>query len=54
VVGGLCSSTILTLIIIPSVYEVMDQLGEDLKSLFRRKKATPAPSPSPGGGGGAG
>jgi len=54
VVGGLCSSTFLTLIIIPSVYEVMDQLAVDLKNLFRRKKpaATPTPSPTPGGGGG--
>jgi HAE1 family hydrophobic/amphiphilic exporter-1 len=54
VVGGLCSSTFLTLIIIPSVYEVMDQLAEDLKSLFRRKKPEPSPEPSPGGGGGGG
>ena len=52
VVGGLCSSTILTLIIIPSVYEVMDDLALDLKNLFRRKKPELSPEPSPGGGGG--
>jgi len=54
VVGGLFSSTFLTLIIIPSVYEIMDDLALDLKNLFRRKKpaATPTPSPTPGGGGG--
>jgi HAE1 family hydrophobic/amphiphilic exporter-1 len=55
VVGGLCSSTFLTLIVIPAVYEVMDQLALDIKNLFRRKKAPPAPAPSPTpGGGGAG
>ncbi len=38
VVGGLFTSTLLTLIIIPVVYEVFDDLAEDLKNLVRRKK----------------
>jgi len=56
VVGGLFSSTFLTLIIIPSVYEILDDLALDLQNLFRRKKslATPTPAPTPGGGGGGG
>lgn len=38
VVGGLFTSTLLTLIIIPVVYEVFDDLAIDLANLFRRKK----------------
>jgi HAE1 family hydrophobic/amphiphilic exporter-1 len=38
VVGGLFTSTLLTLIIIPVVYEIFDDLAIDLKNLIRRKK----------------
>jgi HAE1 family hydrophobic/amphiphilic exporter-1 len=38
VVGGLFTATLLTLIIIPVVYEVFDDLAIDLANLFRRKK----------------
>lgn len=37
VIGGLFSSTLLTLIIVPIVYEVFDKIGEFLKGKFSRK-----------------
>jgi len=39
VVGGLFTSTLLTLIIIPVVYELFDDLTIDMKKIFRRKKS---------------
>jgi len=46
VVGGLFSSTILTLLIIPVVYTIFDDVAEDVKNLARKilkRKAEPAP-----------
>jgi HAE1 family hydrophobic/amphiphilic exporter-1 len=40
VFGGLFSSTILTLIVIPCVYEIFDTLGEKSTRLLKRKPAT--------------
>lgn len=40
VFGGLFSSTILTLIVIPCVYEIFDTLGEKFTRLLKRKPAT--------------
>jgi len=40
VFGGLFSSTILTLIVIPCVYEIFDTLGERFSRLLKRKPAT--------------
>jgi predicted RND superfamily exporter protein len=36
VVGGLFSSTILTLLIIPVLYTIFDDVAEDVKALTRR------------------
>jgi HAE1 family hydrophobic/amphiphilic exporter-1 len=38
VVGGLITSTALTLIVIPVFYQLFDDFSEDMKNLFRRKK----------------
>lgn len=38
VVGGLISSTILTLVIIPVFYQLFDDFALDMKRIFRRKK----------------
>ena len=38
VVGGLISSTFLTLIVIPVFYQIFDDFSIDMKNLFRRKK----------------
>ena len=43
VVGGLVSSTALTLIVIPVFYQLFDDFSEDMKNLFRRKKKTQEP-----------
>jgi HAE1 family hydrophobic/amphiphilic exporter-1 len=39
VFGGLFSSTILTLIVIPCVYEIFDSIGTRLNGLLKRKPA---------------
>jgi len=36
VFGGLFSSTILTLLIVPAIYTIIDDIAEDLKMLVRR------------------
>jgi hydrophobic/amphiphilic exporter-1 (mainly G- bacteria), HAE1 family len=43
VVGGLVSSTILTLVIIPVFYQIFDVFSEDMKNLFKRKKKQDPP-----------
>ena len=51
VVGGLISSTALTLIIIPVFYGLLEDFAEDMKKLFsrigRKKSAPPAPAAPP-------
>ncbi len=44
VIGGLTTSTLLTLIVVPVIYRIIDGIGAG--------RAGPAPDPSPGGGGG--
>ncbi len=50
VIGGVITSTVLTLVVIPTVYEILDEWREGLLARFRRK--TPAhvthPVPEPG------
>ncbi|HUE75507.1 MAG TPA: efflux RND transporter permease subunit, partial [Chloroflexota bacterium] len=41
VVGGLLTSTLLTLLLIPAVYTIMDDLQNFVKRLFRRRPAGP-------------
>ncbi|HEX2450239.1 MAG TPA: efflux RND transporter permease subunit, partial [Gemmatimonadales bacterium] len=54
VIGGTITSTLLTLLVIPTFYEIMDQAREWLLARVRRvfgpRKAHPAPLPEPGGG----
>jgi HAE1 family hydrophobic/amphiphilic exporter-1 len=54
VIGGTLTSTLLTLLVIPTVYEIMDQgrdwLGERARRLFGARKAHAEPVPEPGGG----
>ena len=54
VIGGTLTSTLLTLLVIPTVYEIMDQgrewLGARARRLFGTRKAHVAPVPEPGGG----
>jgi HAE1 family hydrophobic/amphiphilic exporter-1 len=54
VIGGTLTSTLLTLLVIPTVYEIMDQgrewLGERTRRLFGTRKAHATPVPEPGGG----
>jgi HAE1 family hydrophobic/amphiphilic exporter-1 len=54
VIGGTITSTLLTLLVIPTVYEIMDQgrewLGERTRRLFGTRKAHATPVPEPGGG----
>ncbi len=49
VVGGLISSTALTLIVIPVFYQIFDDFALDMKKLFRRKTKTETPPPIPTG-----
>ena len=53
-IGGTLTSTLLTLLVIPTVYEIMDQgrewLSERARRLFGTRKAHAAPVPEPGGG----
>jgi multidrug efflux pump subunit AcrB len=44
VVGGVITSTILTLVVIPTVYEILDDWREALTSRMRGWLATPAPT----------
>ena len=42
VVGGLLTSTLLTLLVVPVMYTLMDDLGDWLKRTWRREKKSPA------------
>ncbi len=48
VIGGTITSTLLTLLVIPTIYEIMYEWREKLGRLFRRG---PAPAPAPAGAG---
>jgi HAE1 family hydrophobic/amphiphilic exporter-1 len=52
VIGGTLTSTLLTLLVIPTVYEILDEWREWLLSRFRRRApahgATPHPVPAAG------
>jgi len=47
VIGGVITSTILTLVVIPTVYEILDEWREGLLARFRRRVVTPAHAPVP-------
>ncbi|PYP79937.1 MAG: AcrB/AcrD/AcrF family protein [Gemmatimonadetes bacterium] len=47
VIGGTITSTILTLFVIPTVYEILDDWREKLGARFRRRTAAHAPTPVP-------
>jgi len=47
VIGGVIASTVLTLVVIPTVYEILDEWREWLFSKFRRVIAHPAPHATP-------
>jgi HAE1 family hydrophobic/amphiphilic exporter-1 len=50
VIGGVITSTILTLVVIPTVYEILDEWREWLVARFRPEPAAhrPVPAESPG------
>jgi len=50
VIGGVITSTILTLVVIPTVYEILDEWREGLFARFRGRVATrhPVPAETPG------
>ena len=54
VIGGTITSTLLTLLVIPTFYEIMDQtrewLSERVGRIFGVRPAHPTPVPEPGGG----
>jgi HAE1 family hydrophobic/amphiphilic exporter-1 len=57
VIGGVITSTFLTLLVIPTIYEILANTRSRLFGLFRRwfGKGTPGPThPTHGGGGGGG
>jgi HAE1 family hydrophobic/amphiphilic exporter-1 len=50
VIGGVITSTLLTLLVIPTVYEVLDEFRESLLARFRRHVHTPARTTAPAPG----
>jgi HAE1 family hydrophobic/amphiphilic exporter-1 len=53
VIGGVIASTVLTLVVIPTVYEIMEETRDKLLSRFRRSPlvshgGVPQPTPAPG------
>ena len=50
VIGGVITSTVLTLIVIPTIYEILDEWRERLLARFGRRATAPmaAPVPEPG------
>jgi HAE1 family hydrophobic/amphiphilic exporter-1 len=46
VIGGVITSTLLTLLVIPTVYEILDGFREWLAAKFWRKIVRPHPEPS--------
>ncbi len=51
VIGGLLTSTLLTLVVVPAGYTVMDDLQQWLGRRFHRKSAPPAAPATPSGTG---
>ncbi|MEP7001722.1 MAG: efflux RND transporter permease subunit, partial [bacterium] len=49
VIGGVIASTVLTLVVIPTVYEIMEEWRERMLTRFKRSLASPhgAPAPTP-------
>jgi HAE1 family hydrophobic/amphiphilic exporter-1 len=47
VIGGVITSTVLTLVVIPTVYEILDEWREHLFARFRRRAVAHAPAPMP-------
>ena len=47
VIGGTITSTLLTLFVIPTVYEILDDWREKLGARFRRRRAAHAPAAVP-------
>jgi HAE1 family hydrophobic/amphiphilic exporter-1 len=45
VIGGTITSTVLTLLVIPTIYEILDDLREKGRKLFRKKSGATEPSP---------
>jgi HAE1 family hydrophobic/amphiphilic exporter-1 len=45
VIGGTITSTLLTLLVIPTVYEIMVEMREKVRGMFRRKAGAPAARP---------
>jgi len=56
VIGGVITSTLLTLLVIPTFYEILDQmrewLGERAARIFGRSDAKPRPQALPEAAGG--
>ena len=52
-IGGVITSTVLTLLVIPTVYEIVVEWRETIRGLFRRKKK-PGGGAAGGGAGGGG
>ncbi len=44
VIGGTLTSTLLTLLVIPTVYEILDEWKEGLLGLFKRRKREVEPT----------
>ncbi len=47
VIGGVITSTVLTLIVIPTIYEILDEWRERLFARFRGRKPAPSHAPQP-------
>jgi HAE1 family hydrophobic/amphiphilic exporter-1 len=47
VIGGVITSTVLTLIVIPTVYEILDEWRERLLARFAGRASVHAPAPPP-------
>jgi HAE1 family hydrophobic/amphiphilic exporter-1 len=47
VIGGVVASTVLTLLVIPTVYEIFDEWREALMARFKRRMGQPHSSAEP-------
>jgi hydrophobic/amphiphilic exporter-1 (mainly G- bacteria), HAE1 family len=47
VIGGVITSTVLTLVVIPTVYEILDEWRERLLARFSRRTPVHVPTPVP-------
>jgi HAE1 family hydrophobic/amphiphilic exporter-1 len=45
VIGGVITSTVLTLVVIPTVYEILDEWRERLLARFGRRAVVHPPTP---------